>query len=85
MTLPRARAIHLAVAAGVAIAVGWLYLSGLGASAYQNGDEAIYAQMVREMIRTGDYLEARWFGTAQHARPPWGVARLVGYCQAGRG
>jgi 4-amino-4-deoxy-L-arabinose transferase-like glycosyltransferase len=50
-----------------------IYLLGLGAG-IGNGDEAIYAEMIREMQRSGDYLTLRYQGVELLQRPPTSVA-----------
>jgi 4-amino-4-deoxy-L-arabinose transferase-like glycosyltransferase len=61
-----------------------LYLMGTSGRALHNGDEAIYAEMAREMVDGGDWVTPRWQGEPILARPPgtvWLLAaarRLVG-------
>lgn len=45
---------------------------------FGNGDEVIYAQEIREMQRSGDYLALRWHGQADLLRPstPFVLASL---------
>lgn len=35
-----------------------------------DGDECYHAQVLREMLRSGDYLHARWYGAITYERPP---------------
>jgi 4-amino-4-deoxy-L-arabinose transferase-like glycosyltransferase len=35
-----------------------------------DGDEAIHAEILRQMLRTGDCLHTRWYGIVLHERPP---------------
>jgi 4-amino-4-deoxy-L-arabinose transferase-like glycosyltransferase len=35
-----------------------------------DGDESMHAEMLRQMIRSGDYLHTRWYGVVLHERPP---------------
>jgi dolichyl-phosphate-mannose-protein mannosyltransferase len=59
----------LAVAAGLVT----LYLSGLGGT-LPNSDEAIYAEFIRTMHRTGDYLTVSWQGHPVLQRPAAPIA-----------
>ena len=45
----------------------WTFL-GLG-GAIGDGDEVIHAEIVREMLRSGDYLNMRWYGVVLSERP----------------
>lgn len=56
----------LAVFAASAALLGW----GIGRGGLYNGDDAIYAQFVREMRETGDLWHLRLDGTVIHQRPP---------------
>jgi 4-amino-4-deoxy-L-arabinose transferase-like glycosyltransferase len=35
-----------------------------------DGDESMHAEILRQMIRSGDYLHTRWYGVVLHERPP---------------
>lgn len=35
-----------------------------------DGDESMHAEMLRQMLRTGDYLHTRWYGVVLYERPP---------------
>lgn len=35
-----------------------------------NGDECMHAEILRTMMRSGDYLRTRWYGVVLHERPP---------------
>lgn len=35
-----------------------------------DGDECYHAQILREMMQSGDYLHARWYGAITYERPP---------------
>jgi 4-amino-4-deoxy-L-arabinose transferase-like glycosyltransferase len=55
------------------VALLWLALAaftalGLG-DAIGDGDESVHAEMLREMLRSGDYLHTRWYGVALAERP----------------
>jgi 4-amino-4-deoxy-L-arabinose transferase-like glycosyltransferase len=61
-----ARLVPLAVALALAVALGLASRGGTLA----NGDEAVYAEMAREMREGGDWLTIRYDGHALHQRPP---------------
>lgn len=56
----------LAVFAAAAALMGW----GIGRGSVFNGDDALYAQFVREMRERGDLLHLRLDGAIIHQRPP---------------
>lgn len=60
-----ARALRLAVWGLLAL---WTFL-GLDRP-IGDGDESVHAELVRQMLRTGDYLHMRWYGVVLHERPP---------------
>ena len=35
-----------------------------------DGDECFHAEVVRQMLRSGDFLHLRWYGVITHERPP---------------
>jgi 4-amino-4-deoxy-L-arabinose transferase-like glycosyltransferase len=35
-----------------------------------DGDECYHAEIMRQMMRSGDYLHPRWYGVVTHSRPP---------------
>jgi 4-amino-4-deoxy-L-arabinose transferase-like glycosyltransferase len=35
-----------------------------------NGDESLHAEILRHMLRSGDFLRTRWYGVTLHERPP---------------
>jgi len=49
-----------------ALALGW----HLGAGSLPSSDDAIYAQMAREMVAGGDWLRTPWMGTPLFEKPP---------------
>lgn len=56
-----------------------LFLSGLGAMGFLGPDEPRYAAVAREMMRSGDYVTPRLFGTPWFEKPPlyyWSAALL---------
>lgn len=62
-----------AVAFAVAVfALATLYCTGLG-GAFGNGDEAIYAEMIRAMQRSGQWLRLEYLGAELLQRPPTSV------------
>lgn len=60
-----------ALACGVGVVA--VYLVGLGGG-FGNSDEVIYAEFIRAMHRTGDYLTLRYDGVALVQRPPAPIA-----------
>ncbi len=66
------------------LALPFLYLVGMDGEAIDNGDEAIYAQMAREMVATGRPSELTFDGESVFPRPPaaiWAIA--AGYALGG--
>jgi 4-amino-4-deoxy-L-arabinose transferase-like glycosyltransferase len=66
------RAVRVAV-----VLVGASFLVGLGAYGLLDDNEGLYAQVAREMLRTGDYVTPRWNGSLYLEKPPllyWLVA-----------
>ena len=61
----------------VVVAATAMLLVGTAGHALHNGDEAIYAQMAREMRASGDWGTLRWQGEAQFPRPPLSVWLLA--------
>ncbi len=47
-----------------------LLLVNLGAGSLSSWDEAVYAQVSREMFRTGDWIDLRWGGSSWSDKPP---------------
>ena len=47
-----------------------LFFAGLGAVGFIGPDEPRYADVAREMLRSGDYVTPRLFGTAWFEKPP---------------
>ena len=54
-----------------------LYRSGMAQAALYNGDEAIYAEMAREMVRSGRPSELSFDGEVLFPRPPGAVWALA--------
>jgi hypothetical protein len=52
---------------------GFLLLRGLGSSSFWSSDEALYAQVAREMLATGEPLDLRYQGEPFHHKPPLGI------------
>src|SRR5512144_3206825 len=50
-----------------------LYLVGTAGHAIHNGDEAVYAQMAREMVQSGNWRDLTWQGEVLFPRPPMAV------------
>ncbi|HUH01929.1 MAG TPA: glycosyltransferase family 39 protein, partial [Kofleriaceae bacterium] len=65
------------LAAISALLLAVLYGHDLG-HAFGNGDEAIYAEFVRAMQRSGDYLRLEYLGAELLQRPPTSVALYAG-------
>jgi 4-amino-4-deoxy-L-arabinose transferase-like glycosyltransferase len=65
-------------ALAIALLVTPLLLVGTSGRALHNGDEAIYAEMAREMADGGAWTELRWQGEPQFPRPPGVVWLLAG-------
>jgi 4-amino-4-deoxy-L-arabinose transferase-like glycosyltransferase len=61
----------------VQVAAAGLFLVGTAGHALHNGDEAIYAEMAREMRSSGDWGTLRWQGEPQFPRPPLSVWLLA--------
>jgi 4-amino-4-deoxy-L-arabinose transferase-like glycosyltransferase len=61
----------------VQVAVAGLFLVGTAGHALHNGDEAIYAEMAREMRASGDWGTLRWQHEPQFPRPPLSVWLLA--------
>ncbi len=55
----------------------WLYLANTAGHALPDGDEPIYAEMGREMVRTGNYVDLQWQGQVQLVRPPFVIWTLA--------
>ena len=64
-SLHAARALRLAVWAMLAL---WTFV-GLDRP-IGDGDESMHAEMLRQMVRTGDLLHTRWYGVVLHERSP---------------
>lgn len=62
-----------------------LYFPALGKMSLWDTDEALYAQIAREMSRSGDYLTTQWNGQPWYCHPPlyfWmtaATARILGW------
>jgi 4-amino-4-deoxy-L-arabinose transferase-like glycosyltransferase len=65
------------LAAAAALLLAALYCLDLG-HALGNGDEAVYAEFVRAMQRSGDYLRLEYLGAELLQRPPTSVALYAG-------
>ncbi len=72
-----ARLIAVVVVTGLVAGLAALYLVGTANHAIADGDEAIYAQMAREMAHSGDYVDLRWQGQVELVRPPLVVWTLA--------
>lgn len=82
---PRRRRWHLALLAGLAI---MLLFAGLGSGSLRDFDEAIYAQVARELAEGGDPLSLTWNGAPWFHKPPlavWATALLYRLFGAGEG
>src|SRR5262249_39909843 len=66
---PRSRAARLAAMIALLV-VPPLVLVGTWGRALRNGDEAIYAEMAREMVDGGHGGDLRWQGEVVFPRPP---------------
>ncbi len=65
---------------GVFLAALVLLLPNQGVGSLPNTDDAIYAQMARELISSGDLLNNRWCGVIQFEKPPlliWALAASI--------
>src|SRR5262245_32487279 len=51
-------------------------------AAINNGDEAIYAGLAREMVRSGELVDLRWQGAPIIQRPPMAVWWLAAWERA---
>ncbi|MFT5432786.1 MAG: 4-amino-4-deoxy-L-arabinose transferase-like glycosyltransferase, partial [Myxococcota bacterium] len=66
---------RIALVAG-AVAVCFLTVS-IGAGSHFDSDDALYAQMAREMVQSGDFVDNRWSGVVLFEKPPlylWSLA-----------
>src|ERR1700755_339170 len=56
------------------LALFWLAIVALTALGLDrpvgDGDESMHAEILREMLRSGDVLHTRWYGVALNERPP---------------
>lgn len=64
------RAADLVIAVILAIVAAAVILPGLSEAGFSDEDEALYAQIAREMIRSGDYLTPRYLGEPFYHKPP---------------
>lgn len=71
------RWVYGALAAAAVLLLALVYCLELG-HAFGNGDEAIYAEFVRAMHRSGDYLRLEYLGAELLQRPPTSVALYAG-------
>ncbi|MCP4447611.1 MAG: phospholipid carrier-dependent glycosyltransferase [Myxococcales bacterium] len=83
---PRAQSLWIwrSLLAAAALALIAIYLLGTGA-ALSNYDEPIYAEFIRAMHESGDYLSLRYQGAETLQRPPFGVALYAGLATIGDG
>lgn len=72
MAVPTRRRLIL-LALLLVVGVTPLLLVGTHGRALHNGDEAIYAEMAREMVESRRWLDLTWQGQAVHPRPPGAV------------
>lgn len=74
-----------AIIIGLALA---FYGVGIGAGSHFNSDDTLYAQMAREMVQSGDFVDNRWLGVVHFEKPPlllWslaGAGRFLGWSEA---
>jgi 4-amino-4-deoxy-L-arabinose transferase-like glycosyltransferase len=74
-----ARLAVVVIALLAALGLPWIYQRGLGGAALYDGDEAIYAQMAREMVQARRPSELSFDGELLFPRPPgavWPIAAL---------
>lgn len=66
MNAPRARQV---LVGAIFLALAWW--TGLELDRpIGNGEESMHAEILRHMLRSGDYLRTRWYGVVLHERPP---------------
>jgi 4-amino-4-deoxy-L-arabinose transferase-like glycosyltransferase len=70
---PRERSLRAAVLVLLIAVSGFLLLRGLGSASFWSSDEALYGQVAREMLATGDPLDLRYQGEPFHHKPPLGI------------
>jgi 4-amino-4-deoxy-L-arabinose transferase-like glycosyltransferase len=61
----------------VALSAAVFYAIGIGAGSHFNSDDTLYAEMAREMVQSGDYVDNRWLGVVHFEKPPlllWSLA-----------
>jgi 4-amino-4-deoxy-L-arabinose transferase-like glycosyltransferase len=63
----------LVVAIGVAVIAAAVILPGLSHTGFSEEDEALYAQVAREMSHSGDHLTLRYLGAPFFHKPPLGT------------
>lgn len=69
--LGKSRHIELALlGAGLSLLAVWTLFHHLGADSLADWDEATYAQIAREMLRTGQWITPVWNGHAFYDKPP---------------
>jgi 4-amino-4-deoxy-L-arabinose transferase-like glycosyltransferase len=56
-----------------ALLLGWFWFRGLGRTPIENGDEAIYAVFVRNMLRGRGWIWLTWGSGQTYQRPPLAV------------
>lgn len=72
----------------VAAVGGLFYAVGMGEGSHYNSDDVLYAQMAREMLASGDFVDNRWLGVVHFEKPPlllWALAlsaSLFGFGEA---
>jgi len=57
----------LAITAACSLA---FFAIGLGSGSHFDSDDALYAEMAREMVRTGDLVDNQWSGAVLFEKPP---------------
>ncbi len=66
------RAIVITIGCSIAF-----FSPGIGAGSHFDSDDALYAEMAREMVQTGDFVDNRWSGVVLYEKPPlylWSLA-----------
>jgi 4-amino-4-deoxy-L-arabinose transferase-like glycosyltransferase len=79
---------HRSECAWIALCAGAFYAIGCARGSHFASDDALYAQMAREMLETGDFVDNRWLGVVHFEKPPlllWSLAlsaRCFGFGEA---
>lgn len=61
----------------IAAVAGVIFAVSIGEGSHLDSDDALYAQMAREMVVAGDLVDNRWSGTVLFEKPPlylWSLA-----------